>query len=160
MHNAAFLPVALVSVLLFSGGCTHYISQSSRAQADRSVDFSQLSASPDAYRGKLVMLGGTVAKLDYGPEGTRLEVTEHRLDRRELPDETIPSGGRFLATTTRPLDSCTYKPGALVVLVGNVVGQKSEQFPGTAAGAPVIAVREIRSIVIEKETHWGYYGGD
>jgi len=153
-------PCVLVILVFLLSGCTHYISSASRSQVDKSVSLSQVEASPDAYRGKPIMLGGTVAKLDYGQEGTRLEVTEHRLDRRELPDETIPSSGRFLATTTRTLNSCNYKPGTLVVLVGTVVGQKEVAQQGGASSYPVIAVTEIHNIVIKEETHWGYYGGD
>ena len=160
MQNSLLVRANLVFLVFLLSGCTHYISSASRAQVDRSVSLSQIEASPDAYLGTLILLGGTVARLDYGHEGTRLEVTEHRLDRRELPDETIPSSGRFLATTTRTLDSCNYKPGALVVMVGRVVGQKTEPQQGAAYRYPVIAVTEIHNIVIENETHWGYYGGD
>jgi len=156
MRGRFFVPVALLFII---SGCAHYISAPSRALIDHAVSFRQLQENPDAYRGKIVMLGGNVARFERGPEGTRLEVVERRLDSRDLPDESLPSDGRFLATTRESLDPVSYAPGALVVMVGKVVGQKKEGGPGAAASYPVIAVTEIHDIVIEQETHWGSYGG-
>jgi outer membrane lipoprotein len=100
--------------------------------ADRRVVFGHLSETPDAYRGKYVMLGGTAAAVKRGKDGTQLEVIQHDVDSRNLPDESIASGGRFLATTPASLDPERYKPGTLVTLVGKVTGMKV----GFAANCP------------------------
>ena len=156
MRKIFLVPVALLFTLT---GCAHYISAPSRALADKAVSFRQLQENPEGYRGKLVMLGGTVASIEHGREGTRLEVIEQRLDSRELPEEWLPSGGRFLALTPESLDPESFAPGALVVLAGKVAGGRNERRQGSVVTLPVIDIAEIHDIVIEQETHWGAYGG-
>ncbi len=151
--------VLALFLMLFISGCSHYISQQMRLSADRNITFGRLLEAPDAFRGRLVMLGGTVATIRRTREGTELEIIQHRLDSRELPDEAIPSGGRFLATTSAVLDPDRYGPGALVSLAGEIVGKRVQPLGGVAYTYPVIAIKEIHDIVIEQETHWGSFGG-
>ncbi len=139
------LAILVLPLLFLVTGCAHWISDQSRALADRTVTFSQLRANPDAYRGKFVMLGGTVAEVTSAGEVTWLDVIEHRLDSRELPDEVIPSRGRFLATSSESLDPAHFKPGALVSLMGEVTGAMVRK-DGGAYIYPVIDIREIRAI--------------
>jgi outer membrane lipoprotein len=151
--------ILIFPVLLFLGGCAHYLNEQSRAMVDRTVTFRQLQKNPEAFRGKLVMLGGIVAQVAHGREGVRLEIVEHRLDSRELPDETIPTRGRFLATTPEALDPGRYQPGTLVSMAGEVVGKMVQPLEGVEYTYPVIAIKEIHDIVIEQETRWGSFGG-
>lgn len=157
MRKLLFL-TAIPFTLLITG-CAHWISEPSRALADRNITFRELRESPDAYRGKNVMLGGIVTAFVRTKEGTQLEVEEHRLDSRELPDESIPSRGRFLATTPNALDPDEYAPGSLVSLMGVVEGEKTLARAGREHAYPVIAVKELHAIVIEQEMKWGAFGG-
>jgi outer membrane lipoprotein len=138
--------IYLLPLAFLITSCTHWIGAQSRALADRGITFSQLREDPDAFRGKLVLLGGVVVAATQTAEGTSLEVVEHRLDSRELPDQVMPSRGRFLATTPDRLDPAEYKKGALVSMMGEVAGKKVEQQDGTEYTYPVIAVREIHAI--------------
>lgn len=157
MKKVLFYSLALM--LFFAGGCTHWISDQSRAMADRSISFSQLAENPSAYRGKLVMLGGAIEAINKTGEGTQLEITEHRLDSHELPEETTHSGGRFVAITPQTLDPDTFAPGELVSIVGEVTGTKTLSQQGVQHVYPLIVIKEIRNIVIQQETEWGYFGG-
>jgi outer membrane lipoprotein len=143
------LRILAIAMLLLCTGCTHYISEQSRALADRSITFGMLRADPDAYRGKFVMLGGTVAAVTRTREGTQLEVVQYNVDSRELPDVVTPSGGRFLATTSEVLDPATYKPGALVTMMGEVAGKKVP-LQEVLYTYPVIAIKEIRVLKFEE----------
>ena len=149
----------VLPLLLLLGGCTHWISEQSRELADRNISFNVLSEKPGAFSGKIVLLGGTIAAVQRDSEGTQLEVTQHTVDCRELPDETSPSGGRFLAITPLHLNPDKYEPGTLISLVGEVIGQKIQPLQGRNYIYPVISIKEIHDIVIEQETEWGYYGG-
>ncbi|HEX9078497.1 MAG TPA: Slp family lipoprotein [Desulfuromonadaceae bacterium] len=153
------VPLRYILPLVFLlAGCSHWISTQSRAAADQSISFSQLRENPDAYRGKYVLLGGTVATAEQDGEGTRLEVVEHRLDSRELPDRAVPSQGRFLATTAWRLDPVTYKSGTLVSMMGEVAGSRTRLLEGMEYTYPVISVREIHAIELP-EIHPEYdYG--
>ena len=152
------LVMVLPFLLLFTG-CAHWVSEQSRGLADRTITFSRLSDNPDAYRGRYVMLGGIIAAVQRGGEGTQLEVIQHDMDSRELPDESIPSGGRFLATTPLSLDPEKYEPGTMVSMVGEVTGRKVRLLEGREYFYPVIAIKEIHDIVIQQEMMWGYFGG-
>lgn len=136
----------LLLTLLFVTGCAHYLSEQSRRLADRPITFGMLRQNPGGYRGKFVLLGGTVATVTLTQEGTRLNVIQHNVDSRELPDESIPSGGRFMAITPEALDPAIYKPGALVSMVGEVAGTQVEFLEDAAYSYPVIKVKEICAI--------------
>jgi outer membrane lipoprotein len=151
--------IMVLPILLILTGCAHWISEQSRELADRRVIFSHLSETPDAYRGKYVMLGGVVAAVKRGRDGTQLEVIQHNIVSRDLPDVSVPSGGRFLATTPEFLDPERYGPGTLVTLVGKVTGREVHELQGREYFYPVVAITEIHDIVIQQETEWGYYGG-
>jgi outer membrane lipoprotein len=148
----------ILPLLLFLNGCTHWISEQSRALADPTITFSQLSANPDAFRGKCVMLGGIIAAITRDG-GTQLEVIQHAIDKWELPDESIHTGGRFLAATSVVLDPEKYEAGTLVTMVGEVTGRKVHVRQGQEHVYPVIAIKDIRDIVIPQESLWGYFGG-
>lgn len=150
--------LAMVFLLLLAG-CAHWISPQSRDMVDRTITFNRLIDNPDAYRGKYVLLGGSIASVQRGGGGTQLEVIQHHMDSRELPDESVPSGGRFLATTPLSLDPEKYEPGTLVTMVGEVTGRKVQLLDGREYFYPVIAIREVHDIVIEQEKQWGYFGG-
>lgn len=153
------LMIMALAELFFLTGCAHLISNQSRVLADRSITFSRLLEAPDAYRGRFVMLGGTIATVKHTREGTLLEVVQYNLDSRELPDEATRSGGRFMATTPASLDPDKYAPGALVSMAGEVVGKKVQPMQGVEYVYPVIDIKEIHDIVIEQETRWGSFGG-
>jgi outer membrane lipoprotein len=148
----------LLLLLLFLTGCAHLISDQSLALVDRSVTFDRLRENPDAFRGRFVLLGGSVASLAANREGSQLEVEQHALDDREVPKAASGSGGHFLATTPYRLDPADYPSGTLVSMVGEVTGTRVER----DYRYPVIAVREIRAIAPPaEETYrtWGAIGG-
>lgn len=151
--------VMMLPFLLLLAGCTHWISEQSRGLADRTIDFSSLSKNPDGYTGKYVMLGGTIAAIQRGREDTQLEVIQRNIGCLELPDESIPSGGRFLVTTSVALDPEKFEPGTLVSMVGKVTGKKSQLLQGREYLYPVIAIKEIKDIDIPQQTEYGYFGG-
>lgn len=151
--------IFLLPLLFLVSGCAHWLSDQSRALADRTITFGQLRENPDAWLGKFVLLGGTVAAVKRNAEGTMLEIVEYRLDSRELPDVVVPSRGRFLATTSESLDPAHFKPGALVSMMGEVRGAKVQPLAGVAYTYPVIAIKEIRAIELP-EIHPEYDYGD
>jgi outer membrane lipoprotein len=138
--------ILVLPAVLFVTGCAHQISEKSLALADRTVSFSKLRENPDAYRGKLVILGGTVADVAYLQEGTQLEVIQFEVDDRETPDTTSVSGGRFLAVTPDKVQIPACRPGALVSLAGEVAGRKVQPLKGQEYSYPVIIIKELHII--------------
>ncbi len=131
-------------MLLLASGCAHTISKQSRALVDRTVTFGMLQENPDAYRGKYVMLGGTVAGMAQTGEGTQLEVKQYDLDSQEMPDLAAGPGGRFMAIAPASSDAAACRPGTLVTMVGEVSGKKVLPLKGEEYTYPVIVVREVK----------------
>ncbi|HLO25732.1 MAG TPA: Slp family lipoprotein [Geobacteraceae bacterium] len=140
------LVILVLPMLLLIAGCAHQISDKSLAMADRTISFAKLRGNPDAYRGKFVLLGGVIATIKDVQEGTQLEVVQHDLDSREIPDATSVSGGRFLAITPDSLDVAKCKRGAVVTMAGEVTGRKVQSLQGVDYVYPVIAVKELHLI--------------
>ena len=159
LARAAIGVLFLSTLALVTGGCAHWVGEQSRLAADRSLTFTRLREDPDAYRGKLVLVGGIVVTVTRSQEGAILDVEEHRLDSRELPDQVVPSRGRFLATTAEHLDPAQFKPGALVTMMGEVKGKRVQTTQGGEYSYPLIAVREIHAIELP-EIHPEYDYGD
>ena len=132
------------SFLIALNGCTHnWISDQSRAQADRNLTFEMLTENAPSYRGKLVMLGGTVMSVKHRHDGTQFLVSEYTLDKWGRPEETTPSGGIFLATTSMHL---AYAPGTMISMFGEVKGSETKLLNGVQYVCPVVAIRESHNI--------------
>ncbi len=138
--------IIILPLLLLAGGCAHNLSKRALALADRTVTFDKLRENPDAYRGKIVILGGVIKTILQTPQGTRLEVEQYRLDGREMPDEASGSGGLFLAIVPEKLAKSVCGTGLLVSMAGEVMGKKALVMEGEEHSYPLIAVRELRII--------------
>lgn len=147
--------IVLLLLLVFSG-CSHdLISEKSRTLADRNITFSALSENTAAFRGKFVLLGGAIVAVRREKESVQLLVSEYPLNNWGRPDDSAPSGGFFLATTSRYPDPDTYAAGALISLFGEVMGSETQLLKGVAHLCPVVSIREIHTIA---EPVWRYYG--
>jgi outer membrane lipoprotein len=147
------LVLVTCSFLIALNGCTYnWISDQSRAQADRNISFDILTENASSYQGKLVMLGGTIMSVKHRDDGTQFLVSEKMLDKWGRPDETIPSGGIFLATTSMHLE---YTPGTMISMFGEVKGSRTQILNGVQYVCPVVTIRESHNIV---EPPWRFYG--
>jgi outer membrane lipoprotein len=134
----------LFASFLFIAGCAHVISDESRKLVDPTIHFQNLRTDPDAYVGKYVKLGGTIAGVQNTKDGSQLEVVQSPLESDDLPEEVShSSGGRFLATTPGFLDPIVYKAGRRVTVVGQVQGKKTLPIDQVEYAYPIISIREI-----------------
>jgi len=145
LHRRAMMTrlVAMFLALLLLSGCTRAISEAGRKLADPDITFSQLKEKPDSYMGKYVILGGLIATAKNTKEGALLEVVQFKLDNSGYPEDTLTSGGRFLATHPDFLDPMIYAPGRLVAILGEVKGKRVLPLDEVDYLYPVIAIREI-----------------
>lgn len=142
---------ASLFVLLALSGCAHnLISDKSLAQVDSSISFNDLLKNPDAYRGKMVILGGGIAGVTSLDDGIQIEVINYNLDARQMPVEVSTPGGRFQAFLPESLNKTTdifrCKRGMLVSLAGEVTGKKVLPLKGADYSYPVITISEISII--------------
>jgi outer membrane lipoprotein len=104
------LSTILVYALLLQG-CTYAVSPLFREKADRSITFDQLLADPDLYKGKVLILGGTIVETAVKQKGTLITVAERPLDYWGKPIRTTRTGGRFFLFHPDALDAFLYAPG-------------------------------------------------
>lgn len=152
--------IAGLAGLFLLCGCTHIISEKSLELADPGITFGKLRENPDAYRGKFVILGGSVAEVRKGGDGVQLEVVQFPLDSTEMPEMTSESGGRFMVSLPREHASVLFRPGMVVTMAGEVAGGMTRPLKGADYVLPVIVVKEIHIIVQSAGPYRrGNYGG-
>ena len=138
------LLIMLLSIpLVFTGCVAHNISEQSLALVDRAVTFDMLQENPDAYRGKFVVFGGRIEAAEKQAAGIRLEIKQYALDRRELPDETTVSRGRFLTVVTGSLDLSRCRRGRLVSIAGVIAGKEVLPYNGSDYTYPLVNAKEV-----------------
>lgn len=123
IHSAKkiLLVLALTAII----GCAHVISREVREEADRELTPEILFRDPDAYKGKIVILGGVIISSKNTDKGTHIEVLQNPIDSRGRPEDTDVSYGRFLIFYEGYLDTAIYSMGRKVTVVGEVLGKKT-----------------------------------
>jgi outer membrane lipoprotein len=129
--------------LVFFSGCVHAISRHVLKEVDREITFSALIKDPEAYQGRVVLLGGVIVNTVNKEEGTLLEVYQARLDREGRPTDTDRSEGRFLGLYQGFLDSEIYKQGRQVTVAGTVQGEKVHLLGEIEYRYPYLLIKEI-----------------
>jgi outer membrane lipoprotein len=125
-------------------GCAHVMSEENLKRVDRTIPYAELNASPEAFTGRTVLLGGIIAGVRSSGDVLMLEVARLELFNNEVPNENLPSGGRFLAISSELIDPVIYRPGKLVTIIGEVKGKRIEKIDGVDYPYPLISAREMR----------------
>jgi outer membrane lipoprotein len=130
------------------------------SQIDRGVSFAELKQSPEAYRGRMVLLGGEVLNARRLKDATRIEVLELPLSGGQdpVPDRTA-SQGRFLAFHKEFLDPATLPAGTRITIVGEVTGTATQPLDDTEYAYPTIDVKSLHVWPAYESYRRGYYGG-
>jgi outer membrane lipoprotein len=124
-HGGAMARITLfIAVVVFVSGCAHVMSKDILQKVNSEVTFAELQKAPQAYREKVVLLGGVIVKTVNKNNGTLLEVYQTEINRRGKPIKLDISGGRFLAHWKGFLDSEIYQKGRKVTIVGVVKGEE------------------------------------
>ncbi len=137
-----FLLVWLIAALLIAG-CSPVISQGVLKQVDKAVHFEQLLKDPDAYRGRIVLLGGEIIETRNLPESTMIFLLQRPLGPRDEPDINGESKGRFIVAVPGFLDPAIYRPGRKVTVAGAVEGRETYPLGEIRYTYPVISKREL-----------------
>ncbi len=136
------LPIGML-VLLSLWGCAHTISESVRQEALSGVSLQQIREKPDAYRDRVVILGGEIIQARNQPGGTLLEVLQKPLDAYEKPRLSDRTEGRFMVQCDRYLDPAVYAPGREVTVAGRVLGVRTGKVGEMDYTYPLISCLEL-----------------
>ena len=91
-----------------STGCRHALSPAVRQQIDTTLSFTQLRTTPEAYKDRIVMLGGDILSTRNLTQGTLFEVLQKPLDATDRPLDMDRTEGRFMALCEGYLDPEVY----------------------------------------------------
>lgn len=136
--------IALSAVMLLLQCCTYAISPEMSARTDKTISFEMIQADPDTFKGKLVLLGGTIAQTSNTVQGTVLEIVQKPLDYWGKPKRTDRTGGRFLVFSPRYLDAMIFAPGREITVAAEVEGTRSKTLEEMEYHYPVVIAREMK----------------
>ena len=134
-----FIAIALAFILI---ACAPVLSDRSLREANLSISFQEIQKNPDAYMGKVVILGGRIISTMVKKGETWVEVLQQPLDRQYKPDNQDISYGRFLVVFQGFIDPAIYAPYRLITVVGEVMGKKVLPVNEIQYAYPVLSVRE------------------
>ena len=116
-----------------------------KEKVDSSVSFLQVKASPLAYKGRVIVLGGLVLTVKpLKQDGTRIEVLELPVDSDYEPTGRLTdSHGRFLAFHQAFIDPATIPIGTRVTVVGEVTGSITQPVDDVEYTYPTFDVKSL-----------------
>ena len=140
-----FLRVWVVILSLIAASCSSSpvgIPETLELHIDKNLTFTEVLASPESYKGRLILLGGEVLKAKRLKEGTQVELLQLPLNNDQEPTiDLTQSQGRVLVLHQEFLDPATLMPGMLVTLVGEVSGAIVEKMDEVDYGYPTLTVK-------------------
>ncbi len=136
----------LVLAAAFSiSSCAPVISSEVRNLADDNLTFQQIIQNPEAYRGKVVIIGGRILRA-YVEEGTTwLEVLQQPLGWQDRPESSDVSYGRFLVYFSEYRDPEVFKKNDRVTVAGEVRDARAGRIDSIEYRYPVIVPRELHT---------------
>lgn len=157
--------VLLAAPLLAVAGCAT-VPEDLRPVADTQPSVDEVLQDPDAYLGRVVIWGGTIAEVTNLADGTRIEVVSRPLARNQRPLDVDRSEGRFHVLVPGFLDPQVHAPlravtvrGTLVGANPGVIGSFAYTFPEVkAASVHLWPPLEPEPRVIYRDPFWGPWG--
>jgi outer membrane lipoprotein len=116
---------ALAMIMLIVSGCSHAISRPNRQAAVKGLTPQHILQDFDAYKGKLVLMGGEIIGTQNLATETVIEILQRPLDRHTGRPKTAQEyGGRFLVRYGTFKDPYVYNKGRELTVAGMVAGTK------------------------------------
>ena len=134
----------VASILLSACSSQRIVPESMEPLVDRTVSFQDVLASPESYKGRVLVLGGEVLKAKRLRDSTQIELLQLPLEDGEEPTlDRQQSQGRFLLLQQEFLDPATVVEGARVTIVGEVSGAKTERLDDVEYRYPTLILKHL-----------------
>ena len=137
-----FLTIA--SLILFS--CAPVLDRQLMNEGVRNVTFSRLREAPDAYQGKIFILGGLIVEARFTGKGSQIEALYVPVDSYGNLNDTEHPRGRFLAIYPREsglLDPLVYREGREITLAGKFLEIRKGKIDEMEYAYPVFEILQI-----------------
>jgi outer membrane lipoprotein len=130
-----------MALLVILAGCA----STQEADERQGVNFLQVKAAPDSFRGQPAVFGGKVLTARRQKDGTKIEILQLPLDRSMRPGyDLTQSQGRFIAIYREFLDPATIPPGTRVTVTGEVSGSMTQPIDETDYTYPVLTINRVQ----------------
>lgn len=103
-------------------GCATPVPPPIRQPVAGAPSVAAVRSDPNAYQGRRVRWGGTIASLDNRHDATWIEVVSRPLHSDGQPEDTDTTEGRFIAQVHGFLDPAVYASGRQVTVTGTLSG--------------------------------------
>ena len=145
MSGRYLFSILFVASILLSGCLSQRIvPESMEPLVDRTVSFRDLLASPESYKGRVLVLGGEVLTAKRLRDSTQIELLQLPLrDGKEPSLDRQQSQGRFLVLHQEFLDPATVVKGTRVTIVGEVSGTKTDRLHDVEYQYPTLIVKHL-----------------
>ncbi|MBI5587464.1 MAG: Slp family lipoprotein [Deltaproteobacteria bacterium] len=130
--------VLLLLVLLIVSGCAPVIDKKTLESVDREIRFADLVKDPDRYRGRKVLLGGTIVGVENREGKTEIEVLDQPLNYQLRPTNPEESEGRFLCVFEGFKDPAIYSRNRHITIAGVFKGLEKRRLGEMDYRYPVI----------------------
>jgi len=150
--------IPIMCLLMLIAACAPVISQTTMSTVDQSLTFTALQQKPDAYKGKVVVLGGQIIMTTVKDNETWIEVLEKKLDSSQKPENTDQSAGRFLVRFAGFLDPAIYAVGRTLTVAGQVEGKVVRPINEIKYTYPVLTAKEHRLWELEETNRSPRFG--
>ncbi len=121
-------------LLLLLLGCSP-VPKSVRTATENQAPVAALRSHPEAYRGRLVLLGGRVVRVENRRDRTWIEIDALPLDKRDRPRSEAKSRGHFMAELQEKVGADTYPWGRVVTVWGKCTG--------VVKGQPLVSAKKV-----------------
>lgn len=148
--------IGIVSLLVAS--CAPVLDRQLMREGQRNVSFDELRTNPDAYRGRLFILGGLIVETRFREQGSQIEVLSVPVDSSGYLKESERSNGRFLAVYPKSkalLDPIVYKKGREVTLAGEFREIRKGKIDEMEYEYPVFEIRQVH--LFEEQQYYNTY---
>jgi len=153
-----FLILCVTLLALFS--CSPVLNREVMKEGVREFSLAHLRETPEAFQGKLFILGGLIVQTRLTGTGSQIEALSVPVDSYGYLRGTEYSQGRFLALYPKSkgiLDPLVYKNGREITLAGEFVESRKGKIDEMEYVYPVFEIREI--YLWDAKEHYGppYY---
>jgi len=145
MGGRYLFSVCFIASILCSGcSSQQVVPESMEPLVDRTVSFRDLLASPESYKGRLLVFGGEALNAKRLRDSTQIEILQLPLKDGEEPSlDRQQSQGRFLALQQEFLDPATVVEGTRMTIVGEVSGAKTDRLDDVEYRYPTLIVKHL-----------------
>jgi outer membrane lipoprotein len=137
--------ILLLGVLILSA-CTPVLNREFMHEGLRDVPLSQVREHPDAYQGKLFVLGGIIVDTKVTDKGSQIEALALPVNKLGYLRDMEKYEGRFLALyprTSGMLDPLIYKKGREITFAGTFVENRQGKIDEMEYAYPVFEIKQI-----------------